>query len=179
MTPTPPTSGDTPVTPFDHRSEGLDRLTTALANLRNELANVDYRAAVMRLLLGADDQRHLDVAATDLATAIESFRAAGEAVITGSESAAAAWGVREPERTLAVLADRAPEKWKGDLSRHTRLLAKETRKIRERMTNDLGLVNSGERQVSALLELILGEDEPPATYDPKSSTAARLVDHLA
>jgi len=133
----------------------------------------------MRLLLGADDQRHLDVAAADLGNAIESFRAAGDTVISGSETAAAAWGVREPERTLAVLAERAPERWRGDLSRHTMLLAKETRQIRDRMASDVGLVNSGERQVSALLELILGEDEPPATYDPKSSTAARLVDHLA
>jgi len=133
----------------------------------------------MRLLLGADDQRHLDIAASDLGTAIERFRTAGDAVISGSESAAAAWGVREPERTLAVLAERAPEKWKGDLSRHTRLLEKETRQVRERMASDVGLVNSGERQISALLELILGQDEPPATYDPKFTSAARLVDHLA
>lgn len=179
MTSTSALSKDSPAEPSNAPSQHLDALNDALVDLREHLAEVDFRASVMRLLLGSDDQRHLDVVAEEFTRALSEFRSAGDAVVTISTEAAAAWGVRSTERTLDVLVERAPEQWRKDLSNHARLLAKETRRLRERMGRDTGLINSGQRQVAALLELLLGDEQTPVTYDPGGSDHARLVDHLA
>ena len=179
MTSTSAPPEDSPAKLSDGPSQQLDALNDALIDLREQLAEVDFRASVMRLLVGSDDQRHLDVVAEELTQSLSKFRSTGDAVVSIAAAAAEAWGVRPPERTLNVLVERAPEQWRKDLSNHARLLAKETRRLRERMSRDTGLINSGQRQVAALLELLLGDEETPVTYEPGGSDHARLVDHLA
>lgn len=172
-------AGDTRPTGAVEPRDQLDALAAELTTLRTRLATIDYRAAVLRLLVGADDQRHLDVASSDLDHALRAFRTAADAVVQRSSEAGAAFGVRPEERTLAILAERAPDQWRQDLRAQTKALTAETARLRERLRSDHGLVNSGHRQLTSTLQLLLGEDQPPVTYEAAGAAGARLVDHLA
>lgn len=156
----------------------LDALAKELTVLRARMAEVDYRAAVLGHLVGADDQRHIDIAAGDLERALVAFRGIADAVVERSAQAAAGFGVRPDERTLAVLAERAPDRWREELRGQAEAIARETAQLRERLRADSGIVTSGHRQISATLQLLLGDADAPVTYEPPANRA-RLVDHLA
>lgn len=179
VTPPPAPAGDSPISGNRDPQQQLDALTNDLTTLRERVAAVDYRAAVLRLLVGANDQRHLDIASEDLDVALTAFRGTADMVVERSSTTAALWGVRPAERTLAVLAERAPEQWRQDLREQTKALAAETARLRERLTSDTGLVNSSQRQLSATLQLLVGDDETPVTYEPPGRNQAHLIDHLA
>lgn len=159
--------------------DDLDALAEELSALRERLAIVDYRCAVLRLLIGADDQRHLDTASGEVETAMTAFRKAADSIVAHAASTAERFGVRPEERTLAVVAERAPEQWREQLRTNARELAKDTSRIREQLTSDVGLVSVSRRQMSATLQLLLGDEEEPVTYVPPTDSQARLIDQLA
>lgn len=157
----------------------LDALGRDLTELRERLADLDYRAVVLGALIAADDQRHLDVATHDLELAVTAFRASADAVVARSEIAAEKWGVRPEQRTLAMLATNAPDQWRGDLANQTRALLKETERLKDRLRADRGHLGASHRHLSNTLEALLGETTAQITYEADAEHQARLVDHLA
>ena len=192
MTSEPAISGDSPgsvlghgvvaqpmtVAPSNAPADQMTALSHELENLRDRLREVDYRASVMSVLVGADDQSHIAEAAADLEAALADFRSVANNVVSSAESTAARFGVRADERTLAVLAERAPEQFRDQLRRQTDALVAETQLLRNNLSSDVGLVNSGERHIAAALQLLLGDDDN-VTYEPASESQARVVDQLA
>jgi len=157
----------------------LDALGKDVVELRERLADVDYRTLVLGALIAADDQRHLDIATRDLEEAVASFRASAEAVVARSSIAAERWGVKPEERTLATLAANAPDHWRDDLTAQTRALLKETARLRDRLRSDRGHLGASHRHLTTTLEGLLGDDTSQITYETEGEHQARLVDHLA
>lgn len=160
-------------------SDGLQALADTLWEERQLAELLLYKLVSARLILAADDRRHVGLALVEVERVIQAFRGAEAQRSRTVERIADDLDVPPGELRLAVLAEEAPEPWRTVFGDHRERFLALTTEIEEAAMENRRLLSAALNGIhESLSELTIGEVGTTYTAAGRQDAATTRPTHL-
>jgi hypothetical protein len=158
----------------------LPVLADAIWAERRLVEHLLYRLSTARLVLAADQRRHVPRALEEIEHVLELLWAAEASRAQALHEVARAWGVADDDLTLHRLADDAPEPWASMFAEHATALRELTEEIEAVATDNRRLASTALSGVRSSLDAITGvaSAAPATTYGASGRVVSAAIDPL-